>query len=326
MRVDITRQPLELTFVLFVILLAIFQGRAFLTSPGALSMSETMPLELLVEKFSLRWSLLEKIASLLLLLWNALIILRISTRNMMYVSRTYLPCIFYLIISYGIIPPDNRLSALLTAYLLLKGTEYLSSSFSRTPRFDYLFQGSLLIGTTILFHASAVTSLFIVPIAMVLFQRSGREIFVALVSLLLPVLICGYIYWIIGQEFTYPFVQLWNLLFIPQEFLSLHTGKEIAALVLCGLLIVLLILSIINLCAMARNMRTRAYKLHLYMLWLLLLTGGALIFPCHSGADLSIVAIPASLLLPVFFIRTPGLLSAILYILILVSAILSSIL
>ena len=344
MQLDIVRQPLPLTLLLLVLLLFLFwsggkSGEAgggertatttkttLQTSSGTVTVAQnadievpTMPLDRLLSPSERGF--LYRFGTAALFFLGALLVTRIVTRNMVLVVRTYLPALFFVIVALGFYLPENGPGSAATTLLLIIGSDRLIAGFRRKASFDPLFRGAFLLGTMPLIYAPSVLFFLMIPVAVILFRRDGRETTVALFGYVLPFLICSYVYWGMG----YPFGHIGQMLV---EALSAPAGEPLFTIqaglwrmVLAAILLLLTILSLISFAGHAAQTRTRARRIFLYFIYMLLPAAGLFLLPSRSTEIFALAAVPLAIILPNYFVRHTGNLPALLYLLMLCCAI-----
>ncbi|MCC8035489.1 MAG: hypothetical protein LIO77_06115 [Rikenellaceae bacterium] len=349
MQTDVTMQSFGATIVQFLLLAALFWasslcGIAGTAGDAAMSLTYAAEEGSFLPGFYINGALSHYPAAagaltLLLIFVNAFLITKTVSRNLVYATRTYLPAIFYLLVACGICFPVYDLSAVVAAWLLVQASIAFISSFVRSDSFGSTFKGAFFIGITPLLDPPNAIYLLMIPAAMAIFRRGGRETFVALIGSLLPALFTAYIWWACGNEFTGLFVDIWREFTagFPQSIGGRAAGLSgaaaalastpagIARLLTTGLLAVTLIMSAVGFFTMSSDMRTRAYKIHIYAIWFLLLAVISLALPSGGSGNFPVLAIPAAILAPVFFVKHRSPVPTILYILLVASAAAASI-
>lgn len=358
MQLDIVRQPLSLTLLLLALLLALFwgsgdagpagvrerqalpaavmreaagpadraEGRAEKNGTGAgedtatRAAARAMPLEALLAPGSVPPGFPYRLGTAALLFLAALLVTRIVTRNMVLVVRTYLPALFFAVVASGFYRPDNGAASAVAALLLIAGSDRLIAGFRRKASFDPLFRGAFLLGTAPLVAAPAVLFFPAVPVAVVLFRRNGHEAAVALIGYVLPLLVCSYVYWGMGYPFGHVGEMLAGALTTPaaSDMLTLRAG--LWRMALAALLLLLTALSIVSFAGHAAQMRTRARRIFLYFIYMLVPGAGLFLLPGRSPEMFALLAVPLAVIAPNFFVRHTGALPALLYLSLLLCA------
>ncbi|MCD7968745.1 MAG: hypothetical protein LUF87_00100 [Alistipes sp.] len=352
MQADVTKQSFGVIFTQFVLLALLFWAgcyygtgeQAAMTSASVLPGPSGWPGYLpgnYIGPWTMRFPLPTVVLSLVIIFFNAFLITKTVTQNLVYPIRTYLPCIFYLLVAGGICFPGYDLAAVLAAYLMVRASAAFISSFVRKVSFGTTFRGAFLIGMTPLLEPQNAIYILLVPIATMIFRRCGRETIVAVLGSLMPALITAYLWWAFGGEFTGVFIEVWQqftagvpAMVSPQ---ALSGGLEtlygmitepagILRIGAVALMVVTLLLSVISFFSMSADMRTRAYKINIFALWFLLLGFISLALPSRCCGNFPVLAIPAAVIAPAFFVRHRSLVPLALYILTLTAAAAASIL
>lgn len=344
MQFDIVRQPLSLTLLLLTLLLILFWSggnsgettgdermtpttkTVLPTSPGTVTVEQEVEINAPVMPLGALLSPTEKgflyrFGTAVLFFLGAILVTRIVTRNMVLVVRTYLPILFFVIVALGFYLPENGLASAITALLLIIGSDRLIAGFRRKASFDPLFRGAFLLGTAPLIVAPSVLYFLAVPAAVILFRRDGREATVALIGYLLPFLICSYVYWGLGYPFGHIGQQLVEALSTPSGWhpFTLHAG--LWRMILAAVLLLLTLFSLLSFAGHAAQTRTRARRIFLYFIYLLLPTAGLFLLPGRSPEILALTAVPLAVILPNYFVRHTGLLPTLFYLLLLFSTV-----
>lgn len=202
MKIDIARQPLVPAFVtLFALAVtAMWGGAGNGVSAGA---PETMPLlGGALARFQAAYPVWARLAAGFMILFTGMCTGRIAIRYNLYGVSTCLPIPLYAVVAcghrFGRKLPDGirRLDA---AALAAKN---YCRSYCNGYGFDAIFRASLYLGLLPLVYAPATPLVLILPLAILLFRRTFREVVVAAAGLILPVLTACYVSWGAGEEFT----------------------------------------------------------------------------------------------------------------------------
>lgn len=331
MRTDITRQPISLILLQFILFLGLFAGRYFhfpLDSeavPAGISLSvQNAPGHyvspgMLINSTAAGNPLAGQLLSALLLFINGFLITKTMSRNLVFPARTYLPYLIYLLAGCGIYFSGHNLSAVLAAYLIMHACSTFINSYSLNPSFGITFKGAFILGITPLLHPQTAVYFILVPVATRIFRKSGRETIVAMFGYALPTLIATYTVWALGGNGTEVYNDIRNGL-LTASHINMDMPlpvTDIVRLAVCGLFAVTVIISTGSLLLSASEMRTRAYRIQSLMLVFLGLAIAVLASPFRTAGDLAITAIPVSFIMPHYFVKYPGKVSATLYVLLL---------
>lgn len=323
MRLDTTRQPLGVVLVTIVLLTLLFWSRA-LAYPLPIEKSD-MWLSALGRLIAGVNGGVKAVASIFLVLLNATIITRIGTKNILYTAKTFIPFIFYTILSCGIYISSDSFNLLLGSLFLLMGLEVFISGFHRQRNVDSCFTGGLLFGIAGLVYTPLFILLPAVPIILLLFFRDGREQTSGVIGALIPLLAISYIEWGAGGDFlATPTETLRYFITIPEaplrfNSLNLSTGFIFA------IVIFLITLSIGALGSSRRHIRTRPMRISIAAIVMIVCFTTLLFLPCSSAAIVQMMAIPIAIIAPHFFVRYSGRAALILYTLLIISVVMLNI-
>lgn len=314
MRIDILKQPLMVTLLLFAALAVLFCLRfVSFPYPGELAASHA-PVALLLQGAAARVPSLSMIISLLLVFSNGLAISRILSSHMVLSSRTYLPMIIYLITGCGVWYAGADPASLLGAFLLIRASECFIASFVRTSTFDITFRGAFLVGIIPILYPPAAIYLIMIPIAMVIFKRRGREAVVSLIGGVLPMLTYAYIMWILDFGFIATFTSFWAQLTTDYAFEApFESIPEIMQAVSMGLIAAMTAAGLVSFAIFSGKMRTRARAIFMYAIALLVVGCASLFIPAAGPLGMLFIALPVSLIMPAFFSNLPGVISGAAY-------------
>lgn len=319
MRLDTTRQSLGVVLVTTALLTMLFWSRAF-AYPLPMEQSDIWLSGLGRLVMAMNRSL-QGIASIFLVLINAVIITRIGTKNILYTAKTFISLIFYTILSCGIYISSDSFNLLLSSLFMLMGFELFISAFHRQKNSGSCFTGGLLLGVAGLIYTPFFILLPAVPIILSLFFRDGREQVTGVIGSLVPLFAISYIEWGVGGNFlTMPLDTLRYFVSPPTvvlqvESLTLATGFIFA------LVIFLITLSIGALASSRRHIRTRPMQISIAAIVVLICFAVLLLLPCSSVAVVQMMAIPIAIIAPHFFVRYSGRAALLLYTLLIISVI-----
>lgn len=312
MKADIAKQSLWPTSLLLVGLSALFFWRAW-TAP--------LPAEALLPDDVLLGGWLQRLLDdipwltqgllLLLTLVNALRITRVTTRGMVYVVRSFLPMVFFVIAACGLYMTPRSALSMVVVWLLISASNRFIASFRRARCFDTLFRGGLVMGMLPLLWPAALPLWGLVPVALLLFRRNGCEAIVAVTALLLPVALWSYVEWLLGGRFTQAAMTIWGYLTTPSGFepWAMGAGRWIVG----SLLALLVVLSAGHYLLLRGTMRTRPARIVLYFLALLAVAVGMFWLPCRSVMLFAVLAAGVAVVAPIYFSRQRGTTPAVFY-------------
>ena len=180
--------------------------------------------------------------------------------------------------------------------------------------------------SVLLFQDLAVVPLLILlPLAVMLFRRTLREVAVAVAGLLLPALTLCYVNWAAGGEFLAPVAEPGSA-FIAGTPLSLFLSTPVQNLVLPGAVFLLDLTALLFFLSDIYALGTKPRLIFIFNISALLLTAAALCGPAATPATVALAAVPSAVLLPFMFVRIHRAIALPLYLLLLASAVISAVL
>ena len=153
-----------------------------------------------------------------------------------------------------------------------------------------------------LVYAPALPLLLLLPLAVLLFRRTLREVAVATAGLLLPVFTACYVSWGTGAEFTAPLIKLGQSAI---EGMPLHLFLDIPlpALVMAGGIVLLDLTALFFFLADIYAAGTKPRFILFYNIGILVLALTLLCSPAATPEAFALLAVPSAILIPVFFVR-----------------------
>ncbi len=318
MSIDHSRLRLLQTFVGFAALFALFAWGASFSGTGAEAGRSVLAegLRIPTEQAGLRMALVFALA-----LVNATLVVRIASRNLMYRERNYMPSILYLIISLGWAwPADNSAPlTLFVSFLCIYAFDTVIFSYHKEGMYGYFFNASVAIGTAVLLFPPAIFFVPAILIGLIALGRDSREWVVSLVGLLLPVFLCSYVFWALGNDSSMVVRQGAALLVEPAS-PDGFPPMEPLALVAPVLFGIALLLSLGTWIKRRKGMRQRTQKAYLVMLWATVAAVAMVaVLPCRSSAMMPLLAMPLAIFTPAWFGTHSGLFPNLVYALMIVS-------
>ena len=291
MKFDIARQPLVPAF-LTLAALAVVIGR---NAAGALAVSS--PGELLAQ-FQAAHPVWARWIAGLLMLFTGMSIGRLTVRYNLYSVGTCLAIPLYGAIACGLAVGGDCLTTFAASALLALATKNFCRSYCNGFGFDAIFRASLYIGLLPLVATAAAPLLILLPLAVMLFRRTLREVAVAE-----P-----------GSAF------------IAGTPLSLFLSTPVQNLVLPGAVFLLDLTALLFFLSDIYALGTKPRLIFIFNISALLLTAAALCGPAATPATVALAAVPSAVLLPFMFVRIHRAIALPLYLLLLASAVISAVL
>ena len=328
MKFDIARQPLVPAFLTLAALavvamwsaggpavsMAVQAGHAAGTvdigrnAAGALAVSS--PGELLAQ-FQAAHPVWARWIAGLLMLFTGMSVGRLTVRYNLYSVGTCLAIPLYGAIACGLAVGGDCLTTFAASALLALATKNFCRSYCNGFGFDAIFRASLYIG--------------LLPLAVMLFRSTLREVAVAVAGLLLPALTLCYVNWAAGGEFLAQVAEPGSA-FIAGTPLSLFLSTPVQNLVLPGAVFLLDLTALLFFLSDIYALGTKPRLIFIFNISVLLLTAAALCGPAATPATVALAAVPSAVLLPFMFVRIHRAIALPLYLLLLASAVISAVL
>lgn len=186
--------------------------------------------------------------------------------------------------------------------LLALATKNYCRAFCNGYGFDAIFRASLYLGLMPLIYAPALPLLLLLPLAVLLFRRTFREVVVATAGLLLPIFTACYVSWGSGAEFTAPLVTVGQSA-IEGMPLQLFLDIPLPALVMAGGIVLLDLTALFFFLADIYAAGTKPRFILFYNIGILVLALTLLCSPAATPEAFALLAVPSAILIPVFFVR-----------------------
>lgn len=329
MSLDLTRQSLLKTLFYFVLLAVIFWG-AELAHPqhsGLVAAAHAtpvfappagMPLGHAIDYWIGYVPGVGILLSSILVFVNSFFVTRIVIRNVIFLERTYMPAIIYLLVSSGYYNSYMSFRPLLVAFLLLVALEIIfrSYNYKGLATGPYLTVGFIL-GVAGTIYAPALLLVTLLPIGFLIFRLFDlREWVAAFGGWFLPLFFNAYAVWIGGGEFLSVFRSCREALMTPLALPSVRLFSSFEWTFI-GCMAILFALSIITFLGRSRSYKLKPFKVYMFFIWMFVVAVLILtLVPCRSLYQLPILAIPLSVIIPTYFnSRKPNFVSNFLYVL-----------
>lgn len=186
MKIDIARQPLVPAFMTLFALAVAAMCAGIPVSDTSGAVRDALPLlGGQLARFQAAYPVWSKFAAGFMLLFTGMCAGRITIRYNLYTVGTCLPIPLYAIVACGIATGGNYLAGFAASMLLALATKNYCRAFCNGYGFDAIFRASLYLGLMPLVYAPALPLLLLLPLAVLLFRRTFREVVVATAGLLL---------------------------------------------------------------------------------------------------------------------------------------------
>ena len=237
--------------------------------------------------------------SLLLCLFLAFLVSFINLSQQLIEKRNYLPALFFLLSLSWIPYLKIHVNSLIAFIFISFALNSMLSSYTRKNDLSVFFTSGVLIALASLFYFHFSVFLFVLWIAIILFQRpSWRNFMASIIGFLVPWWFYYGIYYIINSS-----VRELNRLIIS-FLLSNKPFEEINILqwVLIGLTILIILFSSINFVKKINQMKIRKKRFFYLFLWtFIIILIQYIVLPVHESMILMGMMIPLSFLFSHYF-------------------------
>lgn len=327
MNFDLTRSSLFATMFYSIVLLVIFWGTGSIVAPQ--THGQINPDPFMVSAWSdaliLKYPTVARILSAAVVFICSVMVARLAVRNVIYMERTYMPSMLFVIISSAFYSSVESLTPLCVAFLMIKALRLIFRSF----HIKHLACGVYLIAG-LYFGLSA----FIYPpsayIVLMLFTGLGafrvsklREWLAAGVGFLLPMAMFCYILWLTGGDVKDQILRFWGELNWHGDVEGFVDRLKVVDYAFAATLFLMICCSIITFIRSNKNYKLKSRLTYYYLLsfgmWSMVV---ASISPASSIYMLPILAVPVSVIIPVYFAsRKPSFMSNFLFAMLIFSSI-----
>lgn len=312
MKSDIARQPLVPAFLT---LLALTIVAVSCLNDGSGAGLRPAPPSAAGEYLTLLQHRLPVVARLLagiMLLMTGFITGRLSVRYNLYSNNSCIAIPLCGITAAGLMTGGEYLIGFTVTLLLALSTQHFARSYINGYGFSALFRASLYLGLIPLILAPALPLLLLVPVTLLLFRRTLREVVVAFAGAALPLLAASYIYWGCGNSLFEPLLQFADC-YRPDGWLTLWTTLPAMQLALLATIGGLDLAAIAFFHSDLYAAPHKSKAILLLNIGTLVILAGILCTPCAVPALLPALAIPTALLLPVLLVRIHRFFALLLY-------------
>lgn len=313
---DILNQPIVTLLVTYGLLLGFGSIRA-LRAPYGTELTEGVlsPVGLWLD--SLLGPYLGFVVVLGAILLASVIVTRIINRYSLSLIRSFMPMVLLMVCLFGVVFPVSSPALILALLMLTQATDLMFTSFKRHATFGKVMSASFWTALAALLVPEMVYLLVLLPVQWLIWQRSPREMIAGAIMIPLPMLLGSCCYWFAGEPFGWLWEE-WGKALPKVEFVSFAEmyalSGGIVNCVLWGVIVLLTLVSILVFLGGYGAMRTRARKGHIFFSLMFLLGGLMFLLGGTATVAVPIMGFAAVPLIHTFFVRRKGIVSALIYI------------
>lgn len=327
MNFDLTRSNLFATMFYSIVLLVVFwSSGSSLAQPSVFSINaEQTVVSTYLDRFIIMNPFLSRIMSAFLAFLGSIMVARLAIRNVVFLERTYMPSMLFVIIASAFYNSGESLLPLLVSVFLIQavGEIFKSYTIKDLASGSYLVIGFYFGLSAVVYPPSAYMALMLYVGLATFRMGSFKEWVSATVGLLLPMFLVLYVVWFVGGDAQGQIGAFMGELNWHNDIGRVARHFTVVDYTFISTIALLVIFSVVVFVRSKKNYKLRsrlAYNyLFVMLLWVMVVM---LVSPVRSLYMLPIAAIGASALIPAYFAsRRPTFLSNFLYALLILSAI-----
>lgn len=227
---------------------------------------------------------------------------RFGPKYSLYPAYTLMAIPIFGVIAGGVMVSSDYLLSMVAMVVMLLGTKYLIRCIMRTDSFNDLSLAMLYYGTLPLIIAPAALLYVALPILVLVVRGTWRDWVVATSSLLFPLTAVCYWNWCAGGGFLTVAEQIYASMLTASEF-SFFSTLNVAGIVLLGIIIIMVICAVILIISEKYSIKIKSRAVMRFNAMMLLCMVSMFFLPSATASLFALVAVPASMLIPLIFVR-----------------------
>jgi hypothetical protein len=258
-----------------------------------------MPLYQLVSKLSAGNILVERIIAFSIMIFAAFALVQLNTKHILIKYRSYLPALFFILLSSSFLPLQRINPAVFATVLLILAIDSLFSSYENKRPINNFFMAGFYISVASLFYFPAIFYIFLVIISLIIFNLFRvKEWLSALFGFLTPWFFALFYYYFFQNNIQ----ELPSIIF--NSLVQVETSISYGALfiTLYSFIGFLFIISLIYLIRNMLSQKISIRKFYLIFLWFAGITAViTFIYPFASIEIIYLASVPGSFMLANYF-------------------------
>ena len=186
--------------------------------------------------------------------------------------------------------------------LTLLASKYIMRCIMRTGAYGDLSLSMLCFGALPLVFAPAAAIYVVMPLLVPAVRAKWRDWTVAVVSLAFPLFACCYVAWCRGGDFRAPAQQLYESMTAPGGYVFLHTLNP-AGLALIGVILTMIFCAVSLIISDRYSLKVKSRAAMRFNALFALFLCGLFFLPSCTATIFALAAVPASILMPLIFVR-----------------------
>lgn len=227
---------------------------------------------------------------------------RFSSRFSIFPAYTLMAIPIFGLVAGGVMVSGELILSTVVMMLMLLGTKYLLRCIMRTESFSDLSLAMLYYGALPLVFAPSALLYATLPLLVLVVRSSWRDWVVAVSSLLFPLLSVCYWSWCAGEGFLSPAETIYTSALTSSEF-SFFSTINPAGIVMLGVAIVMVLCAVTLILSDKYSLKVKSRAAMRFNALMLLVCVGMFFLPSATATTFVVVAVPASMLIPLIFVR-----------------------
>ncbi len=186
--------------------------------------------------------------------------------------------------------------------LMLLASKYIMRCIMRTGSYGDLSLSMLCFGALPLVFAPAAAIYAVMPLLVLAVKAKWRDVTVAVVSLAFPLFACCYVAWCGGDDFIAPALRLYESMITPSGYAFLRTLNP-AGLAAIGVMLTMIFCAVSLIISDRYSLKVKSRAAMRFNALLVLLLCGLFFLPSGTATIFALAAVPASILMPLIFVR-----------------------
>ncbi len=186
--------------------------------------------------------------------------------------------------------------------LTLLGSKYIMRCIMRSGSYGDLSLSMLCFGALPLVFAPAAAIYAVMPLLVLVVKAKWRDLTVAVASLVFPLFACCYTAWLRGGDFAAPVQELCESAATPSGYSFIRTLNP-AGLALTGVILTMMFCAVSLIISDRYSLKTKSRAVMRFNALLVLFMCGLFFLPSGTATLFALAAVPASILMPLIFVR-----------------------
>lgn len=250
----------------------------------------------------------ERIPTLSAIIWALALVVaglnagRYGIRHSLYPAYTLMGIPVFGVVAAGVMVSGDYLLSTVVMSIMLLATKYIQRCIMRSGSFGDLSLSMLYFGLLPLIYAPTAVFYIALPIITLVARASWRDCIVTVASLALPLFAVCYWNWCAGEAFIAPAKDIYGALLSQSDF-HFFSVVNPASIILLGTLIVMILCAISLIFSDKYSLKVKARVVMRFNALMLLLLIGLCFVPSTTATQFALIAVPASMLVPLIFVR-----------------------